>query len=232
MRKGFFAMNEVSPVFPVHYTHLAPSIRTLPQAVQLLQEGNIIIYPTETFLAVGCGMFFEAALENIFSSKQRPQTKPLPLLAAHVEQIERIARLNQDEYALAEMFWPGSVTLLCQAKALVPDSITAGTGRVAVRISPHATARALAKAMEMPLVCSSANISGEAPPRTPQALSQVLLKAVPHVLWQGAEPAGGLPSTIVEVCAPKTLKVRRHGAISVEQLKAKGWHCVQEDGDA
>ncbi len=193
-----------------------------------MQGGEILIYPTETFLAVGCTMFCEAALAKVFSSKQRPHAKPLPLLAAEVAQIENIAFLREEEYALAEAFWPGSVTLLCKAKALVPPAITAGTGKVAVRISPHPVARALAAALEAPLVCSSANISGEAPPRTPQQLSQRLLAKVSHVLWQEPEPAGGLPSTIVEVCGKKKLVLRRQGAVPMVDFEAKGWTCSLE----
>ncbi len=196
------------------------SVRTFEQAVQLLQKGHILIYPTETFFAVGCSMQDTKALEHIFTAKNRAQSKPLPVLAADMEQVQRIAHMTDDERTLGRIFWPGSLTLLCQAKPCVPLSVTAHTGRVAVRISPHSTARALAAAMNAPLVCSSANISGEAPPRLPQEISPQLLPKVQGLVLDGEEPQGGLPSTIVEVCAPKTIRIRRHGAIQKDILVA------------
>ncbi len=203
------------------------SIRTFPEAVQLLQDANIIIYPTETFFAVGCGIFEAHALEQVFASKKRPVNKPLPVLAANIEHVHSIAHLNAQELALAQAFWPGPLTLLCTAKACVPHSITAGTGKVAVRISSHSTARDLAKAIGAPLVCSSANLSGEAPPRWVKDISPVLLQTVQGLLVQGAQPQGGLPSTIVELCE-QTLYIRRQGAISVQCLSSMAECIVQE----
>ncbi len=193
-----------------------------------MQQGKIIIYPTETFLAVGCDMFHEKALEQVFFSKNRPNTKPLPLLASHLTQVQRIASWGAVQQRLATKFWPGPLTILCEAKAHVPECITAGTGRVAIRISSHAMARYLSTAMDAPLVCSSANVSGEAPPRILQELSPSLLEHVHGIVWQEPEPSGGLPSTIVEICGENTLRIRRHGALSVEQLKAEGWIIEEE----
>ncbi len=190
------------------------------------------------------------AIENIFRAKQRQAQKPLPVLAAHWQQVESIAHVGQYEQTLAEQFWPGPLTLICPAKAHVLPLLTAGTGKVAVRISSHALARALAQAVHAPLVCSSANMSGEAPPRQIQELSTQLLQSIPHVLdldvlsheailkdsmpmhkEKRPKPAQyiehkGLPSTIVEVVGEKKLTIRRHGAIAEEELQAQGWEIV------
>ncbi len=172
------------------------------------------------------------ALEGVFSAKNRVHSKPLPLLAASFAQVRAIAYMSQEEEALAKAFWPGSLTLLCKAKEHVPLRVTAGTGRVAVRISPHDTARALAQALDAPIVCSSANISGEAPPRIPEDISLELLPRVHGLLLEGEEPQGGLPSTIVEVC-DKKIHIRRHGAIHMSDLEAsmvsQGWTVISEE---
>ncbi len=186
-----------------------------------MQEGKIVLYPTETFYAVGCSVFAEQALQRVFGVKKRPLHKALPVLAASLEHVHAIAQINEQEEQLAKAFWPGPLTLLCKAKAVVPAYITAGTGKVAVRISSHPTAKALARALDAPLVCSSANLSGEAPPRLAQDISLALLDTVQAVITEGPDPQGGLPSTIVELC-DGVLHIRRQGAVSAAQLQAYG----------
>ncbi len=211
------------------YAYKAENKISLVQAIQLLTQGQCLIYPTETFFAVGCAMNHPLAVDKIFSSKKRPEQKPLPVLAADWEQVEAIAHVGKEERRIAEQLWPGPLTLLCTAKEHVLPILTAGTGKVAVRISSHPLALELARAVGSPLVCSSANISGEAPPQRPQELSNELLQHVPHVLTSETACQGGLPSTIVEICAPNTLNIRRHGAISVQKLQELHWSIEQAD---
>ncbi len=199
-------------------------IRTFSEAVQLLKNGSLLVYPTETFFAVGCNMWNVEALANIYTAKQRPQKRPLPLLCAHMQQVESISHLQDMEKKLVQDFWPGPLTLLCKAKNTVSELITAGTGKVAVRISPHPIARALAEVA--PLVCSSANISGEEPTTEYTLLSAKMLANVQGLLIDGPKPQGGLASTIVEVLENNTLHVRRQGALPIQDLQAKGWHVI------
>ncbi len=198
-------------------------IRTFDQGVKLLQDGEIIIYPTETFLAIGCIMTDANAIEKIFTAKGRAMHKPLPLLAASMKQVLEIAQMNTIERVLAETFWPAPLTLLLRAKENVLSSITAGTGKVAVRISAHTVATALSKASQAPLVCSSANISGQAPSQKIEELSRKLFPHVQGIISAGEKPQGGLPSTIIEANAHGKLQILRHGAISVQQLQEKGF---------
>ncbi len=195
----------------------------MPECVKLLQQGEIIAYPTETFFALGCAMNITRAVEKIFCAKQREHNKPLPLLAANMQQVLAIADMNETEMTLAERFWPAPLTLLLQAKETVHTAITAGTGKVAVRISPHAVARELAHLTGVALVCSSANVSGNAAARCPQELDLALLPHIQGIVNEGEAPQGGLPSTIIEVLEDRSLSVRRHGALPLEKLQEQGF---------
>ncbi len=157
-------------------------LRSIDEAVQLLRTGQCLIYPTETFYAVGCAMDSPTAVEHIFWGKQRAAQKPLPVLAAHWQQVQAIAQVGEQEQSLAKDFWPGPLTLICPAKSHILPILTAGTGKVAVRISSNTIARQLAHAVGTALVCSSANISGQTPPRHIHELSSELLRHIPHVL--------------------------------------------------
>ncbi len=165
------------------------------------------------------------ALEGIYGAKQRPQQRPLPLIAAHMEQVEAIAQLSAHEKTLVDNFWPGPLTLICTAKSCVSPLITANTGKVAIRISPHPVAMALAEEVGEALVCSSANISGEPPAVMHTHVSAKLLQRVQGIIIDGPIPSGGLPSTIVEVLANGKLRMARQGAITEQDLHAQGWQC-------
>ncbi len=198
-------------------------VRTFSESVQLLQSGQCLIYPTETFFALGCSIDHADAIERVFTAKNRLKHKPLPLIAATWEQVEKIAFLDSCERELAEQFWPGPLTFLCKAREHLNANITAGSGKVAVRISSHPIALGLAYELKTPLVCSSANISSKPAPRLTDDLDPVLLQKVPHVLALGPLAKGGEPSSIIEFCGKKKLIMHREGAIKPQQLIEKGW---------
>ncbi len=199
---------------------LSGKILSFDEAVRYLCQGGIIIYPTETFFAVGCALSVDGhTLQRLFASKARPLTRPLPLLAAKMEHIHDFAYVTQAEKRLMERFWPGPLTVLCKAKSCVPPLVRAGTGKVAVRISSHTVATALATAVEEPLVCSSANRSGFPPVADANVLDPKLLQYVDGILLDGEAPYGTLPSTIVEVLANGHVRVLREGAVAKKHLQ-------------
>ncbi len=168
-------------------------------------------------------MSFAKAGGGVFFAKGRDKNKPLPLLAASMQQVLDIAHMNDTEKALAEQFWPASLTLLLRAKEHVLHSITADTGKVAVRISPHAVAQALAERADMPLICSSANVSGAPPAKLCTELDAAIFPHIGGIVCEGEKPQGGLASTIIEVDADKNVLVRRQGAVAVQSLEDAGF---------
>ncbi len=181
-------------------------------------RGGLVIYPTETFYALGAVPALATALEKVFTAKGRDAGKPLPLIASGLADVlKAVSAWTDAARSLAEAFWPGPLTLVLPASSSLPAVLHAGTGKIAVRISSHPAATLLAKRSGGLLVSTSANRSGDPPPRTPEEISPELLCVSDGLIDAGTLP-GGLPSTIVDVSvfAPRLV---RKGKISWEEVE-------------
>jgi L-threonylcarbamoyladenylate synthase len=205
---------------------------SLPAACRLIAAGRLLIYPTETFYALGCDAFNAEAVRGVYAVKRRERGQPLPVIIGGPEQLGALAaEVNSLERELMRVFWPGPLSILFAGAADVPEVLTAGTGRVAVRFSSHPAALELCRQSSGPLVSSSANLSGHRPARLAADLDGELLERV-REFNRGAAclyaadrdvPQGGLPSTIVEAREASgggVLRVLRQGAVSLEELRA------------
>lgn len=220
--------------------HLCPprARPALERAAECLRRGGLVVYPASTFYALGCLGQNEQAAELVYRIKGRADANPLPLLAASMEQVESAVNLKAMPGDLARRFWPGPLTVLLPAINLAPRAVNS-RGLAAIRIDANPLARHLAQLAGGVLTASSANISGKPPAASVTALDPQFLRRLeklgdkalvlpPCAPW--CEPAGGLPSTIVEVL-PKTndnaLRVLRAGAISRAALNAAG-HAIRD----
>ncbi|GAB7080659.1 L-threonylcarbamoyladenylate synthase [Megalodesulfovibrio paquesii] len=199
----------------------------LATAVQALRRGELVVYPTETFYALGCDARNPRAVARLVAVKGREPGKPLPLLAGSLEQAGQIVRdIPCNLKQLLDIFWPGPLTVCLPAAEGLPVAVVSAAGEVAVRVAGHALARQLALAAGGPLVSTSANLAGEPPACEPAALSPAVLSPSAGVLMEGARPAGGAPSSIVRYVADNTLELLREGAISAGRLQGLGWRVV------
>jgi L-threonylcarbamoyladenylate synthase len=187
------------------------------EAAAVLRRGGLVAYPTETFYALGAVALDGDAVERLARVKGRRDGKPLPLLAADVAAVAQVAALDGPAARLAERFWPGPLTLVLPARAVLPAAVTAGTGTVGIRVPGGDVARALAAAAGAPLVATSANLAGEPPPARAGAIAAELRARLDHVLDGGATP-GGLASTVAEVVGGR-VRVLRAGPIPAEALE-------------
>jgi len=188
-----------------------------------MREDGIGVYPTETFMALGCRAGSETAVARLYSMKQRPRHLPLPLIAADRSQVEDVASIPKQAEALMKRFWPGPLSIVLPASKRLPALLSSGTGHVAVRISPHPGAHALALAVGEALVSTSANISGAPPAQDTENLDPALLKRVSAVWNVPPRPAGGLPSTLVRLLDENTIHILRQGAIDRQSLEQAGF---------
>jgi len=193
------------------------------EIVRSMREDGIGVYPTETFMAVGCRAGSETAVAGLYATKQRPRHLPFPLIAADRGQVESMARILPEAERLMERFWPGPLSILLPASAGAPASLSGGTGQLAIRIPSHAGARDLALAVGEPLVASSANISGSPPAKDAESVEPALLARVP-VLWDTPpRPAGRLPSTLIRPLCGDRVQVIRQGAVTTYALEQAGF---------
>ena len=201
-----------------------PTTENIAAAADIIRCGGLLGIPTETVYGLGANALDEEAVLHIFEAKGRPQDNPLIIHVPDASWLERYCKdVPASAHRLAERFWPGPLSVLFPARLRVPDILTGGTGRVAVRLSSHPVARALAEAVGEPITSSSANISGTPAVVSAGQLDKELLVSVRGVLDEPPAPAGGLPSTLVERLEDGTLHILRSGAVTPAELIAAGF---------
>nr|MDD6335494.1 L-threonylcarbamoyladenylate synthase [bacterium] len=187
------------------------------EAAQLLRQGEVVVFPTETVYGLGANALREDAVKKIFAAKGRPADNPL---IAHIAAPEQAHLLVADwppvAQALSDAFWPGPLTLILPKKDCVPSMTTGGMDTVAVRCPAHPVARALIQAAGFPIAAPSANLSGRPSPTTADDCLADLDGRVPLIL-DGGPSIIGLESTVVDLTgeAPTVL---RPGGISPEDI--------------
>jgi L-threonylcarbamoyladenylate synthase len=200
------------------------------KAVTQLRHRGCVIYPTETFYALGASAVCADAVERIAQLKLRDRGKPMPLILGEAGQLSLLGGLLPPELAeLARRFWPGPLSLLVRAKETLPGPVQDREGYVCVRVSSHPLARSLALRAGTPLVATSANRAGEDPPARPRDIDPVLEHSVDAVIREEPWPSGGAPSTIVRWAGGGRLVLVRAGAVSADTLRATGYS-LQVDG--
>jgi L-threonylcarbamoyladenylate synthase len=155
--------------------------KNITDAVEILQAGGVIAYPTEAVYGLGCDPFNLQAVEKLFHVKQRPVQKGLILIAASVEQISSYVELKGRSWEVEVLAsWPGPMTWVLPVKATanLPDWITGGRKTVAIRVSAHPTVQALCNAFGQPIVSTSANLSKQEPARSCAEIKQLFQESV------------------------------------------------------
>jgi len=191
--------------------------------VATLLSGGVIIYPTETFFAIGCMLTNSAAVARIYQAKCRDASLPMPVLGADREQLNNIAIIHEEIEPLLGVFWPGPLTLVTTALAVVPALVTANSGKVALRICSHNIANLLAASVGEALISSSANISGNRAVSRVEDLDINLTRATDGILCEGSQPLGGLASTIIQRENDGSLKILREGATPLSAITELGF---------
>jgi L-threonylcarbamoyladenylate synthase len=193
-----------------HADDLAPAVRAI-------HANGIVAFPTDTLYGLAVDPRSALAVSRLFLLKQRPGHRPIPLVAASLDQIKAgVGTLTPLGERLALEYWPGPLTLIIPAMATLSGEIHQGTGKVAVRVPDHAVARALAAAAGHALTSTSANVSGEQGLASPDEVAMALGESL-AVLIDAGPVHGGLPSTIVDVTGSDPVLVRA-GAIPWDRV--------------
>ncbi len=197
----------------------APETGDLGPAVEALQAGRLVAFPTETVYGLGANALDPDAIARIFAAKGRPDYNPLIVHAADAE----AARALTSEWPiaaarLAEAFWPGPLTLILPKADHVPDAVTAGLPNVALRVPGHPVAQALLAAAGVPVAAPSANLSSRVSPTTAEHVIQGLGDVV-DVVVDGGPCTVGIESTVVTLAAG-TPTILRPGSVTQEEISA------------
>jgi len=176
-------------------------------AAREIQDGNVVVYPTETVYGLGADATDPDAVARVFDLKRRSREKPVSLGVPDVETAREYTHLTELDVAFMQEFLPGPVTVVVERGDAIPDVLTAGRDRVGVRIPDHDLALDFYERAGVPVTATSANLSGTGSVRRVEALSAEIREGVAAVLDGGETPGGG--STVVDV---STGTIHRRGA--------------------
>lgn len=201
---------------------LKPDPQGIKKAAQIILQGGIIAFPTETFYGLAADALNEAALKKIFRVKKREEGKPLLLLIADKSWLKGLVQ-NVSPLAerLMDRFWPGPLTLVFNASPQLSPLLTADTGKIGIRLSPHPVTQALVLAVRRAITGTSANLSGQPGILTAREVFQSMGESLEAVL-DGGKTAGGPGSTVLDISDPSP-RVIREGMIARNELSAFFW---------
>lgn len=181
------------------------------EAALNLFKNKVIVFPTDTLYALGVNALNADDVRRVFLIKQRPATKPMPIMVNSLNMAKALAVIDEKRERILKYFWPGAFTFVLKKKSLVPNIITAGQDSVALRLPDNYFCKSLLDNFEGPITATSANISGE----NPYNNSQDIIKSFTSEQYQpdvlvdaGVLPAAD-PSTVIDLTAnaPKILRI-------------------------
>ena len=184
-------------------------------ASETVRRGGLVVYPTETVYGLGCDPLNVKAVERIFEVKGERE-KPLPVLASDIKHVEKIAHLSEKAKRVAARFWPGPITLVLPKTTILPGIVTSNLDSVGVRVPRHDVAIQLIRLSNGLLIGTSANRTGEKPPRTAQEAATQIGDEV-DVILDGGPTTFGSSSTVVDLTSERP-KILREGPISIDEI--------------
>jgi L-threonylcarbamoyladenylate synthase len=189
----------------------------LPSALEVLKSGGLVAFPTDTVYGVGALAFDRMAVESIYTAKDRPVEKAIPILIGDVDDLAKVAiSIPEIALKLAAHFWPGPLTLVIPKNPELSDIVSAGP-TVGVRMPDHLFARSLLRTAG-PMAVTSANLSGQPNPTTAGDVFSQLGKRIALIIDGGITP-GGVPSTVVD-CTSGEPQIIRSGPIPKREILA------------
>jgi L-threonylcarbamoyladenylate synthase len=188
----------------------------ITHAVDVLQHGGLVAFPTDTVYGLAATPFIGECVEGLFSAKGRNSSRAIAILVGDYPDLNRIVRfIDERSMKLAQRFWPGPVTIVLPKLPSLPAELSQDE-TIGLRMPDHPIALALLRTIG-PLAVTSANISGQANARTADEVFNQLNGRV-HLILDGGKSSGGIPSTVVN-CATIPPTILRQGPITREAIE-------------
>lgn len=192
---------------------LSTSNLDIQQAADLLKNGEIVVFPTDTVYGIGVNAFDASAIESLYDAKMRPREKGIPILISDIDVLPTVIMGTPDPciQTLINQHWPGPLTLILLRHPNLPANISPNDG-IAIRIPNNDVARALIRQAGGALATSSANISSNEPALNAQMALNALQHRVAAIIDGGVSP-GGVSSTIID-CRFEPPRLIRSGPVA------------------
>ncbi len=188
---------------------------SISEAIRILKEGGIVIFPTDTAFAIGCRIDREDSIERLFRLRKRPFTQATPVLCSSLAMVEEyVAEIPPDvREKLIKPYWPGALTIVLPAKIeKVPPLVRGGGVTIGVRIPDHEITRRLIEGVGVPLLGPSANFHGKPTPFKLAEIDPQLYSLVDYILPGVCKKSE--VSTVID-CSVLPWKILREGAVKL-----------------
>jgi len=196
-----------------------PEIEKIRTAANVIKNGGLVAFPTETVYGLGADALNPKAVAKIFEAKKRPPDNPIIVHIAYKQDIYKLAReVQKNAEKLIRQFWPGPLTLILKRSSLVPDITVVGLDTIAIRMPSNKVALALIKESGTPIAAPSANLAGKPSPTEAQHVINDLAGRIDIVLDAGPTKIG-VESTVIDVTTA-TPQILRPGGTPYERLKS------------
>lgn len=188
------------------------------QAARAVSSGGLVVFPTRCLYGLAVDAFNVDAVRRVFRVKGRSPDNPVLILIRHPDDLgELVTVVPATALQLMKKIWPGGLTIVLPASRAVPATLTAGTGKIGIRLPAHPVARALVAAAGRPITGTSANLSGQPGCSRIESLAGEISDAADLIIDAG-RLAGGVGSTVVDVTREEPVILRR-GAIPDDVLQ-------------
>jgi tRNA threonylcarbamoyl adenosine modification protein (Sua5/YciO/YrdC/YwlC family) len=162
-----------------------PQPRLIVQVAEILKQGGVIAYPTDTTYGIGSSIFSKRGIDRIYQLKHREKKKPFSFICADLSEVARYAKVSNYAFKILKRFLPGPYTFVLDASSIVPDLLTTKQKTVGIRIPANRICLAIVTELGHPIVTTSANLSGEEPIGDPFYIEDVLGKQLDIVIDGG-----------------------------------------------
>lgn len=195
------------------------TLAAIQQAADILKKGGAVVYPTDTVYGLGADIFNRQAVERVYKIKKRLPGEPLLVMVDSLAMAKSLAVFNKKREEIFKKLLPGLVSLLLPKKDKVPAWISGPRKTIGLRLPQNKTAINLVGKCGFPITSTSANISGQQPPREARAIYNQFKnkKYQPDLILDAGTLPVSLPSTILDLSGKK-VKIIRVGAVSVKKL--------------
>ncbi|MCX5849415.1 MAG: L-threonylcarbamoyladenylate synthase [Deltaproteobacteria bacterium] len=192
--------------------------KILTRVAEILINGGVIAYPTETFYGLGADATNEKAIQKIFTVKGRNFKNPISLIIAQADDIYPLVQdVPETAQKLIAKFWPGALTIIFSATDKISPLLTASSGKIGLRVSSHPVAQGIVQKLKKPLTATSANLSGTPEYTMASEVAEQIGNKIDSIVDWG-QTKGGKASTIIDVtCDPPV--ILREGAISRKTIE-------------
>lgn len=196
-----------------------PKIEPILEAIDVLNCGGIVIFPTDTVYGLAVNILRDDAIEKLFTIKKRPSSKPVPIMVRDIEMAKKFAFIDRKIEKILNDVWPGQVTVILGKRKDISEKLTSGRRTVGLRISDCKIVKLLLENIDYPITATSANISGESPIIQSAEIMRVFENRdfQPDLFLDAGNLKNSSPSTVLDLTSDKP-KILRVGPVTKKDL--------------